>query len=205
MINEEAARLGTDAARKLAELGCCDITPGLTDDEFAGIEAEYNFEFADDHRAFLAAGLPVNTPRVPEDGVYYTWDEPWPDWRNATADDLRYRLAWPAEGVLSDVEEGTLWDSSWGERPANTAEALETAKLELAKLPKLIPVYAHRFLPAGRGTFGHPVLSIHGTDIIYYGMDLSDYIHHEFGGPGLDRGDERWTPKATVPFWKDFL
>jgi hypothetical protein len=107
--------------------------------------------------------------------------------------------------VLSDVEDATLWFPAWGERPTETDKALEIAKLELAQVPKLVPVYAHRFLPAGHRTFGHPVLSIHQTDIIYYGMDISDYVHHEFGGPGLDRSDERWTPKATVPFWKEFL
>ncbi|MFJ8963949.1 hypothetical protein ACIRG5_31625 [Lentzea sp. NPDC102401] len=40
----------------MAELGCCEIAPGLTDAEFARIEAEHGFEFADDHRAFLAVG-----------------------------------------------------------------------------------------------------------------------------------------------------
>jgi len=68
-----------------------------------------------------------------------------------------------------------------------------------------VPVYAHRYLPAGRGTSGHPVLSVYQTDIIYYGVDLSDYIHQEFGGPGLSRTDPAWRPVATVPFWRDFL
>jgi hypothetical protein len=40
----------------------------------------------------------------------------------------------------------------------------------------MVPVYARRFLLAGRGTFGHPVLSRRGRDIIYYGTDLIDYI-----------------------------
>ncbi len=30
----------------------------------------------------------------------------------------------------------------------------------------MIPVYAHRYLPAGRGTYGHPVLSIYQTEAI---------------------------------------
>jgi hypothetical protein len=45
----------------------------------------------------------------------------------------------------------------------------------------MIPVYGHRYLPAGRATYGHPVLSIYQTDIIVYGTDLADYINHEFG------------------------
>jgi hypothetical protein len=29
--------------------------------------------------------------------------------------------------------------------------------------------------------------------------------HQEFGGPGMDRMDERWDPRAPVSFWRDFL
>ena len=35
-------------------------------------------EFADDHRAFLAAGLPLNKPFTPEPHVTYAWEKPWP-------------------------------------------------------------------------------------------------------------------------------
>lgn len=48
----------------------------------------------------------------------------------------------------------------------------------------MIPIYGHRYLPAGRGTHGHPVLSIYQTDIIVYGTDLADYINNDFGGSG---------------------
>ncbi|MEU8950038.1 hypothetical protein [Streptomyces sp. NPDC048489] len=65
-------------------------------------------------------------------------------------------------------------------------------------------MYAHRFLPAGREAHGHPVLSIWGTDIIYYGSDLAEYIDHEFNADH-ERDRENWNPKATIPFWKDFL
>lgn len=90
-------------------------------------------------------------------------------------------------------------------RPAGRDEALETARLKLAQVPRLVPVFGHRFLPAGRGDFGHPVMSVWQTDIICYGMDLAEYIHQEFGGPGPDRPDEHRNPVATVAFWRDFL
>ena len=61
MISGEAARLGEEAARRLARTGQHEIGPGLTDAEFARIERDYDFEFADDHRAFLAAGLPLTS------------------------------------------------------------------------------------------------------------------------------------------------
>jgi hypothetical protein len=37
----------------------------------------------------------------------------------------------------------------------------------------MVPVYSHRYLPAGRGTYGQPVLSMHQTDIIFYGTVVS--------------------------------
>ncbi|EEP75295.1 hypothetical protein MCAG_05622 [Micromonospora sp. ATCC 39149] len=177
----------------------------MTDVEFDRIERTYGFEFADDHRAFLAAGLPLNVPVEPEEGVSYAWERPWPDWRDEDPSAIREQLEWPVEGVLFDVEHNAVWHDTWGERPAGRDEALATARLRLAQVPRLVPVYAHRFLPAGRGTVGHPVLSIWQTDIIYYGTNLADYIHQEFGGPGTDSPDQRRNQSATVAFWRDFL
>ncbi|MFI6090743.1 hypothetical protein [Streptomyces sp. NPDC051218] len=76
------------------------------------------------------------------------------------------------------------------------------AEQELAQVPKLVPVYAHWFVPAGRGAYGHPVLSVWGTDIICYGHDLADYIDREFREPD---DDAPWNPQASVAFWKDFM
>jgi hypothetical protein len=207
VIFREGGDLGIEAARRLAERSAdetrCRIEAGLTDEEFGRIEHEFGFEFADDHRAFLAAGLPVNVPFVEQPGVS-TWREPWPDWRSGDHDALRSQLDGPVEGVLFDVEHG-FWTRVWGRRPDAPDEALAIARAALADVPVLVPVFGHRFLPSGRGTFGHPVLSVHQTDIIYYGLDLADWVSQEFGGPGLDRGDAAWDPRATVPFWRDFL
>ena len=68
-----------------------------------------------------------------------------------------------------------------GHRPADTRARIQLAADRLAGVPQMVPVYAHRYLPAGRGMFGHPVLSIHQTDIICYGTDLVDYVYQEFG------------------------
>ncbi|MCF3136181.1 hypothetical protein [Streptomyces olivochromogenes] len=200
MISNEGLRLGAEAARRLAQTGLYEFEPGLTDAEFTRIEREYGFEFADDHRAFLAAGLPVNVP--PEDGQ--TWSRPWPEWRGGDLDSLRRQLDWPVEGALLDVEHNRFWYEGWGERPADGTAALDAARHHLAEVPVLVPVYAHRYLPAGRGSVGHPVLSMWQTDIIYYGLDLVDYMHQEFD-EARGEVDEGWNPRATVPFWRDLL
>jgi hypothetical protein len=200
VISSEGKRLGEKAAHRLAQAGPREIGSGLTDAEFARIERDYGFEFADDHWAFLAAGLPLNAP--PERGQ--TQREPWPDWRDGDPDGLRRQLDWPIEGALFDVENNDLWLPAWGQRPSGTGEALDTARRHLTRAPKMIPVYGHRYLPAGRGTHGHPVLSIYQTDIIVYGIDLADYIDHEFGGSGWSI-DADWTPPPMVGLWSDFL
>lgn len=63
MDSSAAERVGKHAALKLARTGQYDIGPGLTRAEFARIERDYGIEFADDHRAFLAEGLPLNGPQ----------------------------------------------------------------------------------------------------------------------------------------------
>jgi hypothetical protein len=176
----------------LARLGRVEIQPPLTDAELTRVEAEFGFTFADDHRAFLAAGLPVG--------------DRWPDWRNGSTEQLGERLEWPVEGVLFDVVHNVYWAGSWGDRPADGGVALQVAREELRKVPQMVPVFAHRFLPAGRGTFGHPVLSIHQTDVICYGADLVDYVFQEFGSStSAERADSRRRARPTVAFWSDLI
>jgi hypothetical protein len=143
--------------------------PGLTDDELDAVEQRFGFTFAEDHRAFLQAVLPVG--------------ERWPDWRHGSEQALGDQLAWPVRGVLFDVEHADVWPADWGMRPPTMTQALVVAEERLATVPQLVPVYGHRYLPAGRGSGGHPVLSVYQTDIIYYGLDLDDYIHREFELP----------------------
>jgi hypothetical protein len=197
VISGEARRLGQEASRRLALVGRgCEIGPGLTDADLARVERDYEFEFADDHRAFLAAGLPLSIP------LPWRHGSPWPDWRDGDPAEIRERLACPVEGALFDVEHNALWLPSWGQRPADDSEALEIARQHLDQAPKMIPVSGRRYLPAGHGTYGHPVLSIYQTDIIVYGTDLADYIDQEFVRYSLSAD---WTPPPMVPFWSDFL
>jgi hypothetical protein len=179
--------IGKRAARRLAELERFAILPGLSEGEFERIEGELGIEFADDHRAFLAEGVPAGG---------------WPDWRAGDPKALRAHLDWPVKGLLFDVEQSGFWVEQWGDRPDVMADALDLAKGRLAAVPKLIPVYGHRYLPSGRETWGHPVMSVYQADIIVYGDDLLDYIGREFG---LERSGTGPDAAATAPFWKDVL
>ncbi|WP_041843087.1 hypothetical protein [Actinoplanes friuliensis] len=176
---------GTAAADVLASYGRFTRRPGLTDEEADAVEKEFGFSFADDHRAFLAAGLPVGRG--------------WPDWRDGDRDQLRDKLAEPVEGVLFDVAENGFWYEGWGPQPQSTADALTMARPLLLIAPRLVPVYSHRYLPAGHGTSGHPVLSVMQTDIISYGANLATYFQAEFGGKPIEPG------RPTVTFWRDLV
>lgn len=204
MLNEKAVELAARAARLLAGTGCR-LGPGLTGPEFARIEREYGFEFADDHRAFLAVALPLNTPNPVVEGVYYAHAEPWPDWRDGDPESLRKSLDWPVEGVLFDIEHNAFWDVEWGAKPPAADEAIEAAKAHLAEVPQMVPVYGHRYLPPGHGTYGHAVLSMYQTDIISYGYDLADYIVREFDQSNAVPFDGDRQKRLTVPFWSQFV
>ncbi|WP_441251339.1 hypothetical protein [Kitasatospora sp. McL0602] len=174
--------------RALALLAVLPVTigPGLSDAEIEAAEERFGFRFAADHRLFLQAGLPLGRG--------------WPDWRGGDADELRGHLERPRDGVLFDVKHG-FWYPGWGEKPEDRREALRLAETRLGDAPQLVPVFSHRYLPGIAGQSGHPVLSVHQTDIIYYGNDLADYLRHEFGGSASDLGRAR----ASVPFWSYFL
>lgn len=165
------------------------LAPGLTEAELSAVEARFGFRFAADHRALLAAALPVGRG--------------FPDWRNGSADELAAALAGPVDGVLFDVEHNGFWYPAWGDRPSGVADALATARRELATVPPMVPVYGHRYLPGVGGPAGHPVLSVHQTDIIVYGADLPRYLRAEFGD--AHRAEMVAGARPTVPFWSDLV
>jgi hypothetical protein len=144
-----------------------------------------DFEFADDHRAFLAAGLPVGAS--------------WPNWRGDGRKTLQKQLQLPIDGILFAVEWNEFWADGWGRRPARMKDALRSANYHLARAPRLVPVYSHRYLPAG--TCNHPVLSVMQSDVVVYGADLEDYIGNEFGPDG----PRPTNALPTVDFWSTLV
>ncbi|WP_232661713.1 hypothetical protein [Pseudonocardia sp. TRM90224] len=184
--------IGAEAALRLRRLGTVDIQHGLTDAEFDEIELQYGFEFAIDHRAFLAEGLPVWT-KGDDHPDKASWG--WPNWRDGDREELQAQADHPETVILRAVRDGH-WPDGWKRRPADPELAVAEARSRLADVPRMIPVYAHRYLPAGRDTSGRSVLSIHALhDILVYGLDLADYVDQEF----------RTRQQVDVPFWRDYL
>lgn len=175
-----------EASARLAAAGAVTVSPGLSDAEFDRVESALGFVFADDHRAFLAAGVPTGPG--------------WPNWRGGQRSLIK-ALRLPADGLVFAVEWRGFWHGTWGPRPAQTRHAVRSAVYQLARVPAMIPVHSHHYLPAGPGT-GHPVLSIYQADIGVAGTDLADYVDR------LVRGPDAAPPPAavsTVAFWSDHL
>ena len=76
--------------------------------------------------------------------------------------------------------------------------AVSFVRVRLSKVPTLVTLYSHRYLPADVSDTGYPVFSVYQTDTIYYGCDILDYLEREFAGrraEPLRRVDQR------IPFW----
>ena len=143
-----------------------EFADGLSTAELKSIEQQFGFRFPPDLSEFLQTSLPVS------DGF--------PNWRFESHESIKARLEIPMEGVLFDVEHNNFWQSSWGHRPEKQSEALAIAGGLIRAAPKLIPIYKHRMICESPCEKGNPVFSVHQTDIIYYGIDLRDYLIHEF-------------------------
>ena len=160
---------------------------GLTDAEVVSAEVRYGFRFPPDLRALLQAGLPHGGD--------------FPDWRDGDETALIGWLDLPRRGILFDIEHNGFWLDEWGPRPLSLQLAQRVAGELVAAAPRLIPIYKHRMMPSEPHLSGNPVFSVHQTDIIYYGVDLRDYLIHEF----LAQKDIGVWPipqdVRRVPFW----
>jgi len=156
---------------------------GLTKAEVALVEETYGFQFPPDLRNFLQTALPKHFPFV--------------NWRSGNDAYIQELMRLPLDGILFDVEHD-FWLPEWGTRPARIEEAKAIVENFVSQAPKLIPIYSHRMMPDRPNLPGNPVISVHQTDIIYYGFDLDDYFRHEFDLP--DR--KPWpTEVRAVEFW----
>lgn len=169
------------------------LKPGMSMQQIEQAEQNYSLRFPPDLAELLACFVPG--------GKGYC---DWADQSRGNVAAIQNMLDQPVEGILFDVKHNHFWMTEWGERPVRIAEALRTAKEQLRDIPKLIPIYGHRFLPSDPCEAGNPILSVHQTDIIYYGANLYDYFTVEPGGK-----DYSTIPfdqiKTALPFWGYFV
>ena len=118
------------------------------------------------------------------------------------------RLQRPYEGIIFDVKMNNFWIKCFGEKTNDmnknikiALDYLNNSKNEI--VPKLIPIYQHRYVPCFPDIIDIPVISVMQTDIIYYGYDLEDYFEKEYH-------ENNNKPKADlhykdIPFWTDII
>ena len=88
-----------------------------------------------------------------------------------------------------------------GERLSSLAERVAKLRKLIASAPRILPLFAHRFLlvldPNG---YGNPVLSMAGLDIIQYGSNLPNYLMTELKCTLSVPELESISP-GDAPFW----
>ena len=166
--------------------------PGYTQSELNAAQDRHNVRFPPDLVELLLEHRPV-------DGHNWAGDD----------SSISKMLNWPLDMLLADVDEGSWW-ADWGDRPATSGERHEIVRSVVARVPRLIPIFSHRFIPETPGAAGNPVFSMYGFDTIYYGANLAEYFANEFGGGLILNGiaESDYTPEDArdlplIPFWSD--
>jgi hypothetical protein len=160
--------------------------PGYSQSQLDAAQERYDLQFPPDLIELFLERRPTNG---------YDWHTEDPR--------IREMLVWPFDLLLFDVEQGFWWPD-WGERPSSQEERREVLQGVLGGVSRLIPLYAHRFLPETPSLPGNPVFSMHGFDTVCYGADLADYFEREFD-PMAFHGVPVAPSVRHIPFWSDIV
>ena len=163
---------------------------GLTVEEIAKIEDVYKISFPRSLKKFLMTALPISK------GFY--------KWRNFEQDNvvfIKKIISIPTEEI-DELAEEVYWCDDWGEEPESEKDIASIVRERLKKAPKLLPIYGHRYIPMCSED-NPPILSVQGTDIIYYGESLEDYLKVEFGGKEQEQIE--FSSINPIPFWSDIM
>lgn len=174
----------------LLQMKGIEFEKGLTLDELKQIEKIYQIKFPSSLRDFLMMALPISK------GFY--------NWRNMQDDNIQFIkkvINKPVSDIYNMAEE-VYWCDDWGEEPKDEKIISEEVRERLKEAPKLLPIYAHRYMPMVLDK-NPPIISIHDIDIIYYGENLEDYFKIEFGMKAQDAiVVQNITP---ISFWSDIM
>jgi hypothetical protein len=163
---------------------------GLSDAEFQYVWQIYHIEFPLPLKSFLKTALPVSR------GFYN-----WRDFREENINRIKKCMLLPIREIFDRADE-VDWYDGWGEEPVNPKTKIDEIQKKVKAAPRLIPIYAHRYMPLCPLSH-YPILSIHGLDVIYYAKNLEDYFEREFGSKTRDTLPDSAIEK--IPFWTDLM
>jgi hypothetical protein len=167
------------------------FAPGLTAEEVKRAEKRFQICFPEDLRRLLMFALPTGRD--------------FPNWRDLDDPALGKFLSWPLLGLWFDVQHNQFWRSEWGVKPVDADAAYELLRSRIESVPKLIPIFGHRYMPDRPGESGNPIFSVYQTDIIYYGCDLEAYLRREFCDGFGDRAHAISGECRQIEFWSSLV
>ncbi|KAF0898700.1 hypothetical protein E2562_009317 [Oryza meyeriana var. granulata] len=158
------------------------VLPGLSDAEFARVEAEMGFAFPPDLRAVLALGLPSGPG--------------FPDWRGRAG--LRAAFDLPVAASSLQIAKGALWPRCWGPRPADPDRARRLARSAIRRAPLLAPLFDRCYLPCRPCLAGNPVFFITDDRVLCCGLDVLHFFTRESSFQPLDVSSPSSTPSSGI-------
>ncbi|KAI4327293.1 hypothetical protein L6164_019772 [Bauhinia variegata] len=172
------------------------VAEGLSDSELTTIESTYHFCFPPDLRSIIQQGLPISPG--------------FPNWRSSSRQQLQILLNLPVLSILRRVSKHNFWHPSWGPKPYDAAQALDTARHLLTRAPPLVPIYRHCYIPSSPNLAGNPVfyidhqghvglLSLDATGFFRkadFISDTSGFEHHPVWAATTPRRIEFWSDLA---------
>jgi len=175
-----------DLIRNLNKQGVC-FDKGLTKREIVELEELYGIKFPPDLIALYSIAVPILNGFI--------------NWRDFSENNVIYikeKICRPQEDIICEICNGEFWCDSWGDGLTEKTSMLKNIK----ESPKLIPIYAHRYIPMKPFEENNPVFSVYHTDIIYYGENLKDYFQREFFGK---KDYIKYADIKKIEFWSDFV
>jgi hypothetical protein len=134
MFDRNTAQLAIQELKKAN----IEVGPGLSSQEIDAIEAVFEAKLPPDLSSLLSEGVPVRTPG----GRYF------PDWHHDPRQILADSRDYLENAFTFDIEENEYWHPSFGDKPDNIEQAKKQAITVIKKLPPLIPVFLHRYMPS---------------------------------------------------------
>ena len=162
------------------------LEKGLTDFQIEEVENRYNIIFPKSYKTFLKEVYPVG--------------EGFCKWLDISAENvnrIKKILKFPYESIIENLSE-IIWNKKWGKEPKTLEEKKEIINNIMQTSPKIIPVYAHRYMVDDGIDDDPPILSIYYTDIIVYENTLKDYLKREFDKNNISKRID-----THIDFWSD--
>lgn len=189
--NDMVSREFDQIIYQMEQQGIC-FLKNVTSEQLDQAQERYGICFPEKLRRFYRMGMPVSKGFV-------RWLEESPEY----VETVQKKLKAPIRMLLDAVEQEEFWPASWGERPLEGEQLHNKALDKLNQAAVLVPVYSHRYMPCLEGTGDAPILSVYGSDLIYYGSDLKNWLQIEFCS--LPRQTIFESELPPIPIWQDLI